>query len=101
MKTTKMLRSLFAQLTLSLVCCAAFLVAQTSPTQASPSETSPAQPASIQTSPAQASPAPTSPSQTSPTQAVPAPVEPQLSNRDAASQQAVAAASSFEQVVDR
>ena len=40
----------------------------------------------------------TSPSQTAPTQTVP---EPQLSTRDAAAQQASAAASSFDQVVDR
>jgi Peptidase family M48 len=63
MKLTKMLRSLVALFALSLVCCATFVFAQTTPAQTSP--------------------------------------QPQLSNRDAASQQASAAASSFDQVVDR
>src|SRR3984893_15867221 len=73
MKLKKMLRSQFALFTLSLVCCAASVFAQTSPTQ-------------------------TSPAQTSPTQAAPAP---QLSTRDAATQQDRTAASNFVQVVDR
>ncbi len=72
MKPTKMLRPRYA-LTLLLVCCAASLFVQTSPAQ---------------TSAAQSSPAQTAP-------------EPQLSVRDAATQQATAAASSFDQVVDR
>src|SRR5712664_1278095 len=63
MKLTKMLRSPFALFTLSLVCCATSVFAQTTPAQTSP--------------------------------------PPQLSNRDAATQQASAAASSFDQVVDR
>jgi hypothetical protein len=72
MKQTKMLRSLYALLTLLLVCCATSLFAQTTP--------------------AQTAPAPTTPAQTAP--------EPQLSTRDAATQQS-AAATSFDQVVDR
>ena len=63
LKQTKMLRSLFALLTLSLVCCGTSVFAQTPPAQTSP--------------------------------------EPQLSTRDAATQQATAAANSFDQVVDR
>src|ERR1035437_383521 len=63
MKQTKMLRSLFALLTLSLVCCGTSVFAQTPPAQTSP--------------------------------------EPQLSTRDAATQQATASANSFDQVVDR
>jgi hypothetical protein len=62
LKQTKMLRSLFALLTLPLVCCATSVFAQTPPAQTSP--------------------------------------EPQLSTRDAATQQATAA-NSFDQVVDR
>ena len=58
-----MLRSLLALFTLSLVCCAASLFAQTKPAQTAP--------------------------------------VPQLSTRDAAAQQASAAAASFDQVVDR
>jgi len=63
MKQKKMLRSLFSLLTLSLVCCAASVFAQTTPGQTPP--------------------------------------EPKLATRDAASQQATAAASSFDQVIDR
>jgi hypothetical protein len=63
MKQKKMLRSLFSLLTLSLVCCAASVFAQTTPGQTPP--------------------------------------EPKLATRDAASQQAAAAASSFDQVIDR
>jgi hypothetical protein len=63
MKPTKMLRSPLALFTLSLVCCATSVFAQTTPAQTSP--------------------------------------QPQLSNRDATTQQASAAASSFDQVVDR
>jgi hypothetical protein len=63
MKQTKMLRTLFALLMLSVVCCATSLFSQTPP-------------------------APTTP-------------DPQLSTRDAATQQAAAAANSFDQVVDR
>src|SRR6202165_4992763 len=73
MKLKKMLRSPFALFTLSLVCCATSVFAQTSSAQ-------------------------TSPTQTSPAQAAPAP---QLSTRDAATQQASAAASNFDQVADR
>ena len=58
-----MLRSLFTLLTLSVVCCATSLFAQTPPAQTTP--------------------------------------DPQLSTRDAATQQAAAAANSFDQVVDR
>ncbi|HEY1400515.1 MAG TPA: hypothetical protein VF953_02935, partial [Terriglobales bacterium] len=89
MKQTKMLRSPFALLALSLVCCGATLVYS----QTLPAETSPAQ-----TSPAQTSPAQTAPAQTPPAQAPPAP---QLSTRDAATQQASAVAATFDQVVDR
>ena len=71
MKPTKMLRPRYA-LTLLLVCCAASLFVQISPAQTSAAQ---------------------SPAQTAP--------EPQLSIRDAATQQATAAASSFDQVVDR
>src|ERR1017187_8043235 len=63
MKQTKMLRSLFALLTLSLVCCTTSLFAQTTPAQTT--------------------------------------AEPQLSTRDAVTQQAAATSSSFDQVVDR
>jgi hypothetical protein len=63
MKQIKMLRSLFALFTLSLVCGATSLLVQTSLAQTSP--------------------------------------DPQLSTRDAAGQQASAAANSFDQVVDR
>jgi|HubBroStandDraft_1064217.scaffolds.fasta_scaffold00637_5 hypothetical protein len=78
MKSTKMLRPLNVLLTLVLVCCAAAVFVQTS---------------LAQTAPAPSSPAPAAPAQTAP--------EPQLSTRDAATQQASAAASSFDQVVDR
>ncbi len=61
-----------ALLTLLLVCCTSSLLAQTSPAQNAPAQTSPSQ----------------------------TPSEPQLSTRDAAAQQASAAASSFDQVVD-
>src|SRR5882762_10349118 len=88
MKPTKMLRSLVALFAFSLVCCATSLFAQTSPAQTAPAETAPAQ-----TSPAQ-----TAPAQPAPAQNAPAP---QLSTRDAAAQRASAAASSFDQVVDR
>src|SRR6266852_4136241 len=84
MKQTKMLRSPFALLALSLVCCGATLVySQTLPAETSPAQTSPAQTAPAQTPPAQAPPAP------------------QLSTRDAATQQASAVAATFDQVVDR
>ncbi len=73
MKQIKMLRSPLALLTLFLVCCASSVFSQTSPAQ-------------------------TTPSQTPPVQTV---TEPQLSTRDAATQQATAAAASFDQVVDR
>jgi hypothetical protein len=73
-----MLRPLNVLLTLVLVCCAAAVFVQTS---------------LAQTAPAPSSPAPAAPAQTAP--------EPQLSTRDAATQQASAAASSFDQVVDR
>src|ERR1700724_4473751 len=63
MKPTKRLRSLVALFSLSLVCCATSVFAQTPPAQTSP--------------------------------------QPQLSNRDAAVQQASAAANSFDQIVDR
>src|SRR5712692_6752956 len=89
MKQTTMLRSPFALLALSLVCCGATLVYS----QTLPAETSPAQ-----TSPAQTSPAQTAPAQTPPAQAPPAP---QLSTRDAATQQASAVAATFDQVIDR
>src|SRR5580658_1271563 len=78
MNQVKMLRSPFARLTPFLVCCAALLFTQTSLSQTSPVQASP-----VQTSPVQGAP------------------EPQLSTRDAAAQQASAAASSFDQVVDR
>jgi hypothetical protein len=67
-----MSRFRLALLTLLLVCFTSFLLAQTSPTQNAPAQTSPSQ----------------------------TPSEPQLSTRDAAAQQASAAASSFDQVVD-
>src|SRR5208282_1368734 len=73
MKATKMLRSLYALLTLSLVCCAMSPFVQTAYAQTPPAQTSPAQ--------------------TAP--------EPQLATREVATQQATAAASSFDQVVDR
>jgi hypothetical protein len=73
MKATKMLRSLYALLTLFLVCCATSLLVQTAYAQTPAAQTSPAQ--------------------TAP--------EPQLSTRDAATQPTTAAASSFDQVVDR
>ncbi|HKC00404.1 MAG TPA: M48 family metalloprotease [Terriglobales bacterium] len=79
MKPQKMLRSPFALFALFLVCSAASLFAQTSPAQTPP----PTGTAPVQTAPAQTSPVP------------------QLSTRDAATQQASAAASSFDQVVDR
>src|SRR5258708_16246805 len=79
MKPQKMLRSPFALFALFLVCSAASLFAQTSPAQTPP--------------PTGTAPVPTAPAQTSPV--------PQLSTRDAATQQASAAASSFDQVVDR
>ena len=94
-----MLRSPFALLALSLVCCGATLVySQTPPAETSPAQTSPAPTAPAQTSPAQTAPAQTPPTQTPPAQTPPAP---QLSTRDAATQQATAAASTFDQVVDR
>src|ERR1700735_1910971 len=62
-----------ALLTLLLVCCTSSLLAQTSPAQNAPAQTSPSQ----------------------------NPSEPPLSTRDAAAQQASAAANSFDQVVDR
>jgi hypothetical protein len=68
MKRIKMLRSLFALFTLSLVCGATSLFVQTSFAQTSLAQTTP---------------------------------DPQLATRDAAAQQASAAASSFDQVVDR
>jgi len=73
MKATKMLRSLYALLTLSLVCCATSLFVQTSYAQTPPAQTS----------------------------AAPAAPEPQLSTQAAATQPATAAAGSFDQVVDR
>jgi len=73
-----MLRSPLALLTLYLVCCASSLFVQTLPAQTSPVQTLP-----VQTAPAQTAP------------------EPQLSTRDAAVQQASAAANSFDQVIDR
>jgi hypothetical protein len=66
MKPHKMLRSPFALLTLSLVCCVVFVFSGTSLGQ-----TSPATP------------------------------EPQLATRDAASEQATAAANSFDQMIDK
>ncbi|HXY78437.1 MAG TPA: M48 family metalloprotease [Candidatus Acidoferrales bacterium] len=78
MKQMKMLRSLFALLALSLVYCAPSLFVQTSFAQTAPAQTAPAQ---------------TAPAQTAP--------EPQLSARDAVTQQAVAASTSFDQVIDR
>ncbi len=74
MKATKMLRSLYALLTFFLVCCATFLFVQTSYAQTPAAQSSPA--------------APVAP-------------EPPLSTRDAATQPSTAAASSFDQVVDR
>ncbi len=76
MNLIKMLRSPLALLTLSMVCCVSASFAQTSATPSSPNQTSPAQ---------------TAPSQP----------EPQLSSRDAATEQATAIATSFDQVVDR
>src|SRR5208283_2678485 len=78
MKQTKMLRSRFALFALSLVCCAASLFVQT---------------LFVQTLFVQTSFAQTTPAQTT--------SEPQLSTRDAATQQAVAASSGFDQVIDR
>src|SRR5208283_962484 len=78
MKQTKMLRSRFALFALSLVCCAASLFVQT---------------LFVQTLFVQTSFAQTTPAQTT--------SEPQLSSRDAATQQAVAASASFDQVIDR
>src|SRR6202162_1285614 len=98
MKPKKMLRSPFALFALSMVCCATSVFAQTSPVQTSPTETTPAQTAPSQTAPSQAAPTQAAPTQAPPTQAAPAP---QFSTRDAAAQQAGAAASSFDQVVDR
>ncbi|HMD18348.1 MAG TPA: M48 family metalloprotease [Terriglobales bacterium] len=71
MKATRMLRSLYALLTLFLFCCATSLFVRTAYAQTPPAQTSTAAP------------------------------EPQLSTRDVATQQATAAASGFDQVVDR
>jgi hypothetical protein len=76
MNLIKMLRSPLALLTLFMVCCVSATFAQTSATQSSPLQTPP--------------------TQTAPTQP-----EPQLSSRDAATEQATATANSFDQVVDR
>ena len=108
-----MLRSPFAVLTLSLVCCAASLFAQTSPAQttpdaATPAATSAAPATSAPTTPPADSAAQPAPTQAAPTQAAPptaapaqAPAAPQLQTRDAAVQQATAAAATFDQVIDR
>jgi hypothetical protein len=116
---TKMLRSPFALLTLSLVCAASLFAqttpAQTAPVQTAPTETTPAQtvpapvsPAPTQTAPdqgvpTQAAPAQATPAQTPPVQTSPAPAtpQPQLSTRDTAPQQVAVPAASFDQVVDR
>src|SRR5271169_2719572 len=71
MKATRMLRSLYALLTLFLFCCATSLFVRTAYAQTPPAQTSTAAP------------------------------EPQLSTRYVATQQATAAASGFDQVVDR
>jgi hypothetical protein len=108
MKQTKMLRSPFALLTLSLVCCVASSIAQTTPAQTTPAPASPAQTAPAQASPepaaaAPAQAAPATPAASTPAPAAPAPVAPvpQLQTRDAAVQQASAAAATFDQVIDR
>ena len=88
-----MLRSRFARFALSLVCCAASLLVQTLFVQ-----TLFVQTLFLQTSFAQTTPAQTTPAQATPAQTTP---EPQLSTRDAATQQAVAASASFDQVIDR
>jgi hypothetical protein len=118
MKQHKMLRPPFALLTLSLVLCAASLLAQitpaeTAPAQGTPGQTTPAQPAPQQATPdqavpaqampAQMDPAATAPAQTAPAQSPAAPIapDPKLTTRDAVTQQATVAAASFDQVIDR
>jgi hypothetical protein len=117
MKQPKMLRSPIALLTLSLVCGAASLSAQTTPapdataaqtstTPTVPGQTSPDAAAAAQTTAAPGTPpaaAPVSaPEQTAPAPVVPkAAPAPQLQTRDAAVQQASAAAATFDQVIDR
>ena len=72
--------------------------AQTMPAQTMPAQIAPAQALPADVPPAQTAPAQTAPAQTAPAQTTPVP---QLSTRDAASQPAVAAAASFDQVIDR
>ncbi len=86
MKQTQMLRFplALAVLTLSLVCGLTSVSAQTTPDQTAPATTAPA-------------PTPPPASTTAPSSAS----DPKLSTRDAAVQQASAAAASFDQVIDR
>ena len=83
------MRSPFAALTLFLVCCTTFFP-QTLLGQSSTGQNSAAPNSAAQNSPAATSPAP-----------VPSAPEPKLATRDAANQQAAAAAASFDQVIDR
>jgi Peptidase family M48 len=114
MKQTKMLRPPFAILTLSLVCCAAFVFAQTAPAPSStapatPAQTSPEPAATPPSAPEQAAPAPATPAQTSPAPtattptapASPAPATPAPAPQQVAPPPASAPAASFDQVIDR
>src|SRR5271166_1951068 len=95
MNLIKMLRSPLA-LAFFTVCCVYLSFAQTSITPSSPEQTSP-----TAASPTAGSPTQSSPGQGSPSQSAPGQPELQFSTRDAASEQASATASSFDQVVDR
>ncbi|MGO9863823.1 MAG: M48 family metalloprotease [Terriglobales bacterium] len=94
-----MLRSRFAVLMLSLVCCAAFLFAQTPSNQTPPAQAAPAQVAPVTTPSAQTSAAQTPPAQTAPAQVAPAPTLPV--EVPLPSQSSTGGAVGFDQVVDR
>ena len=104
-----MSRFRFAVLMLSLVCCAAFLMAQTpsnqtppaqaAPVEAPPAQTPAAQAAPAPAAPAQAAPVEIPPAQTPPAQAAPAPAAPV--EVPLPSQSSTGGAASFDQVIDR
>jgi hypothetical protein len=105
MNLIKMLRSPLA-LALLTFCCVSASFAQTSTTPSSAEQASPAQVAPAQIAPAQSSPTQSAPAESAPAQIAPAPTAPsqperQLSARDAVSDQAIATANSFDQVIDR